>query len=181
MRVLVAYASKYKSTAEIAEAIGATLRQTGGLHVDVTEVNLVRSLDEYNAVVLGSALYVGQWLPPAVAFMHDHLEQLSNMPVWMFASGPAGHGDVNDLMKSWFLYPPALRTLFTNIRPRDFTVFHGKLCPENLDPIERVVIQKVNAEWGDFRRWDEIHAWARRIRIALATRCNQEQAEIHQA
>ncbi len=54
MRVLVAYASKRGSTAEIAEVIAATLRQEG-LEVDCKRAGETGDLDAYGAVVLGSA------------------------------------------------------------------------------------------------------------------------------
>jgi menaquinone-dependent protoporphyrinogen oxidase len=55
-RVLVAYGSKFGSTAEIAQAIGTTLR-VAGLEVDAERACDVRSLERYGAVVLGSAVY----------------------------------------------------------------------------------------------------------------------------
>jgi menaquinone-dependent protoporphyrinogen oxidase len=59
IRVLVAYASKYGATAEIAEKIGQVLRQAG-LQVDVSPVNHISDLTPYRAIVLGSAIYMGQ-------------------------------------------------------------------------------------------------------------------------
>lgn len=166
-KVLVTYASKYGSTTEIAEAISETLMHGGALEVDCFAVSRVTSITGYDAIILGSALYIGQWQPAAVAFMHDYAEELVAMPVWLFASGPAGSGDPKVLMKSWFLYPPTLRTLISQIDPHDFRLFHGKLDAAKLDPIEQVIVKKVNAQFGDFRRWDEIRAWAEGIRAAL--------------
>jgi len=71
-RVLVSTASKHGATAEIAEEIGRTLRETlqerGGSGDDVVEVHPVEevsSVDNYDAVVLGSAVYAGHWLEGA--------------------------------------------------------------------------------------------------------------------
>ena len=64
MTVLVAAASKYGATAEIAEAIGRGLRETG-VAADVRPVEQVGDLSGYTEVVLGSAVYVGRWLEPA--------------------------------------------------------------------------------------------------------------------
>jgi menaquinone-dependent protoporphyrinogen oxidase len=54
-RILVAYASRAGSTAEVAEVIGRVLRE-GGPEVDVCPVGDVHSLAGYDALVLGSAI-----------------------------------------------------------------------------------------------------------------------------
>lgn len=60
IRVLVAYATKYGSTQEVAEAIAATLRE-GGVGVDIQPMRGVRALEKYGAVVLGAPIYLGKW------------------------------------------------------------------------------------------------------------------------
>ncbi len=52
--VLVAYATKYGSTQEVAEAIAATLREKG-CEVEVRPAGEVRELEGYSTVVLGAA------------------------------------------------------------------------------------------------------------------------------
>jgi menaquinone-dependent protoporphyrinogen oxidase len=59
IQVLVAYATKYGATAEIAEKKGQVLRKAG-LRADVLSADRVSDLAPYNAVVLGSAVYIGQ-------------------------------------------------------------------------------------------------------------------------
>jgi menaquinone-dependent protoporphyrinogen oxidase len=51
--VLVAFATRYGSTREVADAIAATMRESG-ISVDVQPAKEVRSLDGYGAVVLGA-------------------------------------------------------------------------------------------------------------------------------
>ena len=63
-RVLVAYASRMGSTKEIAEAIGAELTARD-LEVDVLPCTADPKPDDYDAVVLGSAVYVRRWDKPA--------------------------------------------------------------------------------------------------------------------
>src|SRR5215510_2394587 len=98
VKVLVAYASKHHSTAEIAEEIGKIIRYTDGLEVDVREVSTVTDLSPYGAVVLGSAVYMGQWQPAAAEFLKVHERELAQRPVWLFSSGPTGKGGVKELM-----------------------------------------------------------------------------------
>jgi menaquinone-dependent protoporphyrinogen oxidase len=61
MKVLVAYASKYGSTKGIADFIGEKLRQQG-IRVDVQEVRSVKNAGDYDAFVIGSAVYMFHWL-----------------------------------------------------------------------------------------------------------------------
>jgi hypothetical protein len=63
-RILVAYATRAGSTAEIAQAIAETLTARG-YAVDVRPVKEKPSLDGCAAVVLGSAVRMGAWLPEA--------------------------------------------------------------------------------------------------------------------
>lgn len=69
--ILVTYATKYGSTQEAAKAIAGTLCQAGG-QVEILPARQVRSLDGYNAVVLGAALYMGRWHEDARHFLKRH-------------------------------------------------------------------------------------------------------------
>jgi len=70
--VLVTYTTRYGSTQEVAEAIASTLREHG-LKVEVQPAPEVRTLEGYGAVVLGAALYAGQWHRDARSFLKRHL------------------------------------------------------------------------------------------------------------
>ncbi len=91
-QVLVAYASKYGATEEIAERIGEVLRQAG-LRTDVLPTDRVSDLAHYQAIVLGSAVYIGKWRKEAVKFLKANEKMLAGRPVWLFSSGPTGEGD----------------------------------------------------------------------------------------
>ena len=67
MKVLVCAASKHGSTKEITEAIGRRLAEAG-MSVDVSDVEEVNDLTQYDAVILGSAVYMGNWLQSALQF-----------------------------------------------------------------------------------------------------------------
>lgn len=97
-RVLVGYASKYGSTAEIAEAIGKTLR-AAGLDVDVQRAGDVHSLDPYRAVVLGSAVYTARWRRDAVRLLARRRD-LARREVWLFSSGPVGEDRASRMTRS---------------------------------------------------------------------------------
>lgn len=85
-KVLVTYASQYGATQEIAEKIGAVLRQAG-LQADVISVDRVRDLTPYLAVILGSSVYIGQWNKKAAEFLKANEKSLSDRRVWLFPAG----------------------------------------------------------------------------------------------
>ncbi len=47
-------------------------------------------LVEYEAVVVDSAIYLGQWLKAARSFVDAHAGELAKRPTWLFSSGPVG-------------------------------------------------------------------------------------------
>lgn len=165
VQVLVAYATKYGATAEIAEKIGQVLREAG-LHVDVLPVDRVSDLTPYKAVVLGSAVYVGQWRKEAATFLEDNEKELAERPVWLFSSGPTGEGDPVQLMKG-FRFPETLQPIADRIQPRDIAFFHGALDMKELSLAEKLVIKGIKAPVGDFRDWETISSWAVAIADAL--------------
>lgn len=160
-KVLVAYATKYGATAEIAEKIGQVLREAG-LTVDVIPADGAIDLATYRAVVLGSAVYIGQWRKPAVKFLKAHEKKLSEKPVWLFSSGPSGEGNAVELLQGWRL-PEALHPIVERIQPRDIAVFHGLVDEQKLSFLEKTMIKNVKAPVGDFRDWEAITSWAKAI------------------
>jgi menaquinone-dependent protoporphyrinogen oxidase len=164
-KVLVAYASKYGATAEIAEKIGQVLCQAG-LPTDVLPAERVGDLTPYGAVVLGSAVYIGLWRKQAATFLKANEQALAERPVWLFSSGPTGEGDPVELTQGW-RFPKSLQPIADRIGPRDIAVFHGNVDAEKVNFIERGMIRQVKAPFGDFRDWEAIAAWATTIADAL--------------
>ena len=89
MKTIVVYASKYGSTKGIAEFIAEKLRQQG-TQADVQEVGQVQNLKDYDAFVIGSAVYMTHWLKEAAEFVMRNRAVLASHPVWLFSSGPLG-------------------------------------------------------------------------------------------
>jgi menaquinone-dependent protoporphyrinogen oxidase len=164
--ILIAYASKYGATQEIAVKIGEVLRQAG-LKVEVLPVTGIRDLKPYSAVILGSAIYIGNWPKEAVAFVQTHEKTLADRPVWLFSSGPTGEGDPVKLVDGWRL-PAAVQPSIDRIKPCDTVIFHGWINPQKINRIEKWAVQKlVKKPFGDFRDWTAITAWAASIATAL--------------
>ena len=160
-KILVAYATKYGATAEIAAKIGQVL-DGAGLQADVVPVKQVKDLEPYGAAVLGSSIYIGAWRKELVKFLNDNEKWLADHPLWLFSSGPMGPGDPVELLKGW-KSPKKLQPLLDRIKPRDVAVFHGAVDTQKMNAFEKWAIKNIKAPTGDFRDWDKISAWARGI------------------
>lgn len=155
-RVLIAYASKMGATKEIAEAIGATITAAGD-EVTVLPAQAVLDIGYYDAVVLGSALYMARWRPDAVQFLRRFRHQLAEKQVCLFHSGPLGEG-ADKPQKA----PAAVRRLATAIGAEQPTTFAGRIEPETAQGFMAKKMAQGPAA-GDFRDWDQIRQWAGEI------------------
>jgi len=162
-RVLLAYASKCGSTGEIAQAIGKRLGEAG-VAVDVIPVKTVKSLDGYDAVVLGSAIRVGQWLPEATAFLKSRQAELSRLPVAIFTVHLQATDESEESRQKREAYTAPLQPL---VSPKARAFFAGKMDFSKLSLLERMATKMVKAPEEDRRDWNAIDAWAAKLPEAL--------------
>jgi menaquinone-dependent protoporphyrinogen oxidase len=149
--VLVAYATKHGSTAEVAEAIAAELEERG-LEVELAPAREVNELDGYSAVVLGGAIYMGRWHHDARAFLGRHRRALADLPVAIFGMGPLTTEE-EDVRGSRRQLEHALSKV-RGLLPATVAVFGGVVDPAKL----RFPFTHIPA--SDARDWDAIRAWA---------------------
>jgi menaquinone-dependent protoporphyrinogen oxidase len=155
-KVLVAYATKYGSTREVAEAVAAELRERG-LEADVRSAGEAGDLDGYSAVVLGVALYMWRLHADARRFLRRNRKALTALPVAVFGMGPF-EDKPEDLASARETVDKALakRPWFV---PVAVTVFGGKFDPDALRfPYNNPGLKAMPA--SDARDWDAIKAWA---------------------
>ncbi|WP_195760760.1 flavodoxin domain-containing protein [Agromyces kandeliae] len=167
-RVLVAYATKHQSTAEIAEAIAGELRARG--HAAEAAEAGGATADGFDAVVLGSATYAGRWRREARHFLSHERERLATMPFWVFSSGPIGEPkpDAPPDDDKW-LEPRKVIEQAEALGVREHVVFGGRVPQDPGNFVERAMLQNTPEDYQDLRDWDEIRAWAGRIAEALTT------------
>jgi menaquinone-dependent protoporphyrinogen oxidase len=165
-RVLVAYGSKHGATAEIAEVIGRRLADAG-LAVDVMQAGRVRSLEDYEAVVLGSAVYAGRWRADALRLLSR--PQLRDRQVWLFSSGPAGEDPADPAAAERFTRPKRVERAAADIGAREHVVFGGKV-DEDAGFVRKRMARKIPPELRDRRDWEQIQGWADSIAAALGAR-----------
>ncbi len=159
-KILVTYASQAGSTGGVAEAIGQTLAKGGAL-VDVRPVQSVGSLDGYSAVVVGSAIHSGKWLPEAVNFVQANQARLRQLPTAFFLVGMmvAKEDETSRNFVAQFLADE--RAL---VRPVAEGRFAGALIlkkyPFTTAIGLRIFLAYLKLPGGDYRNWDAIRAWS---------------------
>jgi len=167
--VLVAYATRYGSTKEVAEKVAAALRE-GGRDVAVENLKDVRSVEAYCAVVVGVPLYIGSMLGDAKRFLTQHQAALLKRPLAIFSLGPLSldeaeaKGAREQLDKELAKFP--------TLTPVDVTLFAGKFDPKALhfpDNLLTVIPASPlhDRPASDKRDWDAIGAWASQLPAKL--------------
>jgi len=170
MKVLVAYASKMGSTKGIAEFIGEKLRGKG-VQTDVIEVSSVGNVENYDAFVMGSAVYNYHWLKEAKEFVSKNHPILASRPVWVFSSGPTGPSETDKKGRNLREVdaPKETDEIRELTKPRDHRIFFGAFFADRLTGAMRLFARMIpKDEQGDFRNWGEIEAWANDITSALS-------------
>jgi menaquinone-dependent protoporphyrinogen oxidase len=161
-KVLITYATRFGSTAGVAEAIGKTLRECGA-EVDVLPMRDVNDLTPYAAVVAGSAINAGEWLPEAMQFIQTHRSELNRRPfaaflVCMTLTMRSGE-QYRSHVATW------LEPVRAVVRPVSEGLFAGALdiakIPSFSDRL-KFRISVLTGVWkeGDHRDWAAIQTWA---------------------
>jgi menaquinone-dependent protoporphyrinogen oxidase len=163
MRILVSTAGRHGSTAEAATRIAGTLR--AGLPADVVMDELpaaeVGDPTSYDAVVLGSAVYLGRWLDDARK-LAERIAAQPPRPVWLFSVGPIGDPPKPDVE------PAEIGDLVRATHARGHRLFAGRLDRHRLGFGEKAVVMALRVADGDFRDFDAIDAWGTQIATELS-------------
>ena len=168
-KILVTYASRTGSTAEIAQAIGKTLAESGA-QVDVRAMQEVQDLAPYSAVVAGSAIRKSKWLPEATQFIQTHRAELAQKRLAEFTVcitlAMSNSAQYRAVVAKWVAPVRAL------VAPQSEGFFAGLLdftkLPLNLDTLQlRLAVALHIFPRGDRRDWNAIRTWAESIRSVL--------------
>jgi len=163
-KILITYATKAGSTVEIAAVIGESLSKRG-FQVDVKPVSENPALVGYQAVLMGSAIRMGSWLPEAVDFVRQHQAALQQIPSSIFTVHMLNAGDDETSRTARQAYTASVRELLPSV---DEVFFKGKLDPKTLSFFDRLIAKAVETPDnppGDFRDWDKIRNWAQAVTI----------------
>lgn len=164
-RILVTYASRFGATAGVAEAIGQTLKEMGA-QVEVLPVTDVTDLTPYQAIIAGSAINGGAWLPEALQFVETHQAELQQKPFAAFlvcmTLSMRNAGRYESYVSTWL--EPVRRL----VKPVDEGLFAGVLEIKKIPSLSDRVKFRMSVLFGfwkegDHRDWNRIRAWAESV------------------
>ncbi|MCX7976286.1 MAG: hypothetical protein N2646_04350 [Bellilinea sp.] len=155
-KVLVAYSTRAGSTAEIAATIGQTLSQRG-FSVDVLPVKKQPNPADYQAVILGSPIRMGSWLPEMVSFIKENRSLLEKLPLALFTVHMLNSGDDEQSRTNRLAYLNAIREWVTHAEE---VYFLGKMELAKLSFLDRFISNAMKAKDEDLRDWNAIQTFA---------------------
>ncbi len=163
--IVIAYATRAGSTAEVAESIDATLREFG-LWADLMPVSRVESLQGTTALILGTPLYMGSFPKDFHKFAVRHRSWLEMRSPWCFVLGPT-RTDTADFEAAQEQAAKQLAR-YSWIKPAEVKIFGGRwdseLLPFPFSLLRRLPLNPMKKIPGsDVRDWDAIREWAKAI------------------
>lgn len=161
MTVLVVFGSKYGSTSRVAHHIADVFAQKG-LQVEVRTPDQQPDLSQYDAVVIGSAIYAGRWRRSIRNFVRTNGPALAALPVWLFSVGPLGNPPTPTEN------PKDANSALESLDARGHELFAGALDSTHMSFGDRAMIRALGVADGDYRNWNRITKWAEHVAADLA-------------
>jgi len=162
-RILITYATRAGSTAEVAARMAEVLRTTGA-SVDLKPVPAVHEVNGYDAVVLGSAIRMGRLLPEALAFVRAQRSSLSHIPIAYFVVSGLLRDETSAIRREVLAALDPARQL---VEPSSIGLFAGKIDYSTMNWFDRSIAEAVSSSDGDWRDWEAIERWAREVASIL--------------
>lgn len=175
-RILIAYASRFGSTSEIAQEIGDILRQED---FDVDLIDLkgnsgnIPKLSDYNGVLVGSGIRMGRWTKEGLNFLKKNRNVLNQKHLGLFiSSGEAANPETYDQARKKYLdntlqeldllnsdvMIEAFGGVFDLSSSSNYSFFEKKMLKRIAKSSAGFIVQ--DGKMNDFRNWQLIREWA---------------------
>jgi menaquinone-dependent protoporphyrinogen oxidase len=158
-KVLVAYATRCGSTMDVASAIAGELIKNGK-SVDLQAIKNVTDLQGYSAVVLGSAIRMGNWVPEALKFVETHQAELGKLPTAIFSVHMNNLGEDEASKMARAGYHDGVHKL---IKPASEAWFAGVINTNKMSFVDRLITKAMKIGNEDKRDWTVIRGWGQTL------------------
>jgi menaquinone-dependent protoporphyrinogen oxidase len=159
--ILVTYATKAGSTAEIAAKIGEHL-SARGFAVDVINVKSKPDPKDYQAVILGSCIRMGAWLPEMMDFIKANQFALNTTQAALFTVHMLNAGEDETSKTARTAYMDKVRALMPGTEE---VYFLGAMDFSKLSMLDRFISKMVKSVESDQRDWDKIKSWSESVMV----------------
>ncbi len=159
MRALVTYGSTRGGTEGLAAMVADGLRYEG-IVADLLPPGQVKKLNDYDAVIVGGALYATRWHRQARRFVRRHASELRQRPTFFFSSGP-----LDDSAERGVIPPVAqVEALMERVGACDHVTFGGRLAADAKGFPASAMAKKLSGDWRDQAH---VRAWAKSVAARL--------------
>lgn len=160
-KILVAYASRSGSTMEAADKIAEELSSQGDIAAEVISVKKAKDIASYDAIVLGSAIWMGRPLSEMISFIKSYKPILSTKKVAFFGLCMTLKEATPENIKTVESFFDPIKALITPVAMR---LFAGRIDPSKGGFFARLIIKMTKAPIGDFRDWVAIRSWTKELK-----------------
>jgi len=168
-KILIAYATKHGATSSAASKIADVLCEEG-FQVDLKLARKVKNISEYDAVIVGSPIYIGQWLCGARQFLNRYQAVLAEKQVAVFVTCTYLKDDdatPERRARAKELYIDPIFEKLPEIEPVSSGILSGEFLYKELYPVEYILMKLAKFPEGDFRNEEKIRTWALEISALL--------------
>lgn len=159
-KVLVAYATWAGSTIEVADSVAFAIAKQG-YWLGLKHIETVERLQDYSAVIIGSAIRMGNVTPEVKSFVEKRKAGPVKIQTAYFVVCLTLKDDTPEKREKVKEYLAPLRK---TLAPFAEGYFAGKMDYAKLKAIDRFIVKRlVKAPKGDFREWHKIRAWGSNI------------------
>ena len=172
-KVLIAYSTWAGATHEVANEIGKVF-QANLFDVKVIAANESKSIDTYDAILLGTSIHAGQTVKSFRQFIKQNIDILLNKPTALFVVCANMMNDSQDNGEETLAWLDRVIGKYNKFKPLSIGLFGGATLTDGddfnkLNVLIRKTITAMNKKIvdehrrSDFRDWEFIHSWAEEV------------------
>jgi menaquinone-dependent protoporphyrinogen oxidase len=159
-KILIAYDTEHGATATIADKIGQVLCEKG-FQVELVLARNVSDVSAYDAVLIGTPIYTGSWLPGVMQLLQKQKATIAKMPHALFINCTYLKEDTEEIRRKVLeLWVTPVLDKFPEISPLEIGLFGGQFSFDELYPLEYVLMMLMKYKDGDYRDFAKVTAWA---------------------